>query len=245
MTELHPGDEALTDLALAEVDSPTRDRLTGHLSRCETCRARYAALADAVEHVLVAAPRVEPPAGFSQRVLVATGLDRTAVGEGRDGPADGRPGPEPRRSVGARVRGARRHRGPSRRTAMLVGGALALGIAVGAGGSAVVLQGRAGAVQQVAVGTPLRTSDGSAVGAVQESRSDGRPVLVVTVAGGPAGVRYACWLVLADGSRQAAGAWALDGSGNGSWVVPWPDGGNVTSVEMVSDGGTRWATAQV
>ena len=38
---------------------------------------------------------------------------------------------------------------------------------------------------------------------------------------------------------------ALDGTGSGSWVVPWPQAGRVTSVEMVSDSGTRWATAQV
>ena len=243
--ELHPGDEELTDLALAQVDSPTRDRLTGHLSRCETCRTRYAALADAVEHVLVAAPRVEPPAGFSQRVLAATGLDRSAA---RDVPGDrrgGGRGSRARGSAGAGGFAARRHRGPSRRTVLLVGGALALGVAVGAGGSAVVLHDRLAAAQQVTVGAPLRTSDGRAVGAVQESRSDGQRVLVVTVDGGPAGVRYACWLVLADGSRHAAGAWALDGSGNGSWVVTWPAGGQVTSVEMVSDAGARWAVAQV
>lgn len=217
----HPGDEALTDLALAQVDQRDRDELTRHLARCETCRTRYTALADAVEHVLVAAPRVEPPAGFSQRVLVATGLDRRTA---------------------AAPAVVHRHR-PRRRTAVLVAAALVVGIAVGAGGSAVVLH--QGAAQQVAVGTPLRTSGGSTVGAVQESRSDGQRVLVVSVAGGPAGQWYSCWLVLADGSRQAAGSWALDGSGGGSWVVPWPASGQVTSVEMVSESGARWATAQV
>ena len=221
MTEQHAhlGDEVLTDLALAQVDERRRDELTRHLNGCETCRSRYAEIADAVEHVLVAAPRVEPPAGFSQRVLTATGLDRTPHGTG-----------------------VRRHRGPARRTALLVAAALVVGIGVGAAGSAVVTRGST--AQQVAVGAPLRASDGSAVGSVQSSWSQAGRVLVVSITRGPAGQRYSCWLVLADGSRQAAGAWALDGAGSGSWVVPWPQAGQVTSVEMVSDSGTRWAPAQ-
>ena len=225
MTEQHEhlGDEALTDLALGQVDEQRRDELTRHLAACEACRSRYAQLADAVEHVLVAAPRVEPPAGFSQRVLVATGL---GVGPQATRPA-----------------GARRHRGPARRTALLVAAALVVGVGVGAAGSAVVERGTT--AQQVAVGSPLRTSDGGTVGAVQSSWSDGGQVLVVSITRGPAGQRYSCWLVLADGSRRAAGTWALDGSGGGSWVVPWPSAGQVTSVEMVSDSGVRWATAQV
>jgi len=219
----HLGDEALTDLALGQVDERLRDGLTRHLGGCETCRSRYAEIADAVEHVLVAAPRVEPPAGFSQRVLVATGLGGSVQTM--------RP---------ARVR---RHHGPSRRTALLVAAALVVGIGVGAAGSAVV--GRGTSTQQVAVGAPLRTAAGDAVGSVQRSWSDAGQVLVVSVSGGRAGERYSCWLVLADGSRQAAGTWALDGSGGGSWVVPWPPTGQVRSVEMVSDSGVRWATAQV
>lgn len=218
MTELHLDDDVLTDLALAQVGPTTRDQLTAHLGRCESCRTRYAAVADAVEHVLLAAPRVEPPAGFSQRVLATSR----------------RPTP--------RVGAARRHRPRARRTALLVAAALVVGIGVGAVGSAQVLRDSS---TRVTVGAPLRTSDGTTVGAVQQSQADGRRVLVISVAGGPAGVRYACWLVLADGSRQPAGAWALDGSGNGSWVVTWPEAGRVTTVEMVSDSGTRWAAAPV
>ena len=53
-----------------------RDLLTGHLALCDPCRADYCAIADSVDHVLAAAPRVAPPAGFSRSVLAAMGMTR-------------------------------------------------------------------------------------------------------------------------------------------------------------------------
>jgi hypothetical protein len=83
------------------------------------------------------------------------------------------------------------------------------------------------------------------VGLVQESRHDGQPVLVVTVADGDAGAYYECRLVLADGTRQPAGSWALDDAGGGSWVITLPEDSHVVGVEMVTEAGDRWATATI
>ena len=74
MTDQHPDEQLLLDLALGEVEGAQRDRLTGHLALCEPCRAEYCAIADSVDHALAAAPRVAPPAGFSRSVLAAMGM---------------------------------------------------------------------------------------------------------------------------------------------------------------------------
>ncbi len=74
MTDQHPDEQLLLDLALAEVDGMQRDLLTSHLAFCEPCRAEYCAIADSVDHALAAAPHVAPPAGFSRSVLAAMGM---------------------------------------------------------------------------------------------------------------------------------------------------------------------------
>ena len=74
MTDWHPDEDLLLDLALSDLDQQQRDALTGHLALCDPCRADFAAITDSVDHVLAAAPRVAPPAGFSRSVLAAMGM---------------------------------------------------------------------------------------------------------------------------------------------------------------------------
>lgn len=78
MTERHPDDDILLELALGAGDGVEADRVSAHLADCPDCHARYRELDEAMREVLVAAPSVAPPAGFSGRVLAAaTGNRRT------------------------------------------------------------------------------------------------------------------------------------------------------------------------
>ncbi len=232
MTDRHPGEEILLDFALSDLDDHRRDDLTVHLSGCESCRVQYAAVVDAVDYVLLAAPRVDPPAGFSRSVVAAMGLGPGAGSDDSSGAVTSPP------RWWAR---GRRHR-----VAMVVAAAAAVGLVVGAGGAVVVLGARTESAQEVlAAGSPLLTGDGTSVGAVQESRHDGQPVLVVSVSDGEAGAYYECRLVLADGTSRPAGSWALDPAGGGTWVITRPQDAQVVGVEMVTDTGTRWATATI
>jgi anti-sigma factor RsiW len=69
MTEPHIADDHLVALALGQLTD--RPDLEGHLATCPACRQEYDACSSAVEHVLAAAPRVEPPSGFEARLLAA------------------------------------------------------------------------------------------------------------------------------------------------------------------------------
>lgn len=75
MPELHPSDERLVDLALNDVSGRDQDALSAHLAQCESCRLRYARIADSVDGVLAAAPSIAPPPGFTSSVLAALGID--------------------------------------------------------------------------------------------------------------------------------------------------------------------------
>ena len=98
MTDQHPDEQLLLDLALAEVEGTQRDLLTSHLALCETCRAEYCAIADSVDHALAAAPRVAPPAGFSRSVLEAMGF---SADEAQKPVTSDRPAPvQPHRAEG-------------------------------------------------------------------------------------------------------------------------------------------------
>ncbi|WP_127131247.1 anti-sigma factor [Georgenia sp. SYP-B2076] len=90
MTE-HPSPDALVDLALAAVPEPGRSALAQHLDTCEGCRQEYTAVSSAVDHVLAAAPRVEPPPGFDSKVLAAMGM--TGATAATDADADAGAGP--------------------------------------------------------------------------------------------------------------------------------------------------------
>lgn len=225
----HPEPDELVALALGDVGEHERDRVAHHLSVCERCRADYAALADAVEHVLAAAPQVAPSPGFESAVLARMGV-ATAVP-----PARGR-------SWLHRLR-PRRLLVPA--VAAVAGLALGVAAATAVLGSSErgVLQPGAGDGSVLAAAGPgLVTGDGERVGTVLESWFDGRPVLVVSVSAARPGARYACELVLADGSRRPAGSWVLDGTA-ATWVVQRPEDAPVTGVELVAPTGRTWAAA--
>jgi len=57
------------DLALDELTGAERAAALAHLSQCPECRTEVAELAAVADAVLLAAPSVEPPAGFESRVL--------------------------------------------------------------------------------------------------------------------------------------------------------------------------------
>ena len=105
MTQAHPDDDALVELALGAALAP--DALSAHLRECAECRAAYDDVARDLEVALAAAPSIEAPAGFESRVL------------GRLATVPTPPAPIPRRRV--------------RRLAMLAVAA-AVGLVVGIGG---------------------------------------------------------------------------------------------------------------
>lgn len=142
-----------------------------------------------------------------------------------------------RRSSPERARRTESRRG---RGWLLVASVLAA-LAVGAGGA--TLLGRDDPTAAATAAADLRTDDGSAVGGVVRAGQDGRPVLVVWVDDGPEGMRYTCRLDLADGTSVDAAAWTL-GDGPAAWVVELPRTG-VTGVELVTDAGRVWSSAEL
>ena len=61
--------DLVEDLALGEIDDPERARLFAHAAGCPACQARLDELALLADRLLLAAPELEPPAGFEGRVL--------------------------------------------------------------------------------------------------------------------------------------------------------------------------------
>lgn len=89
-------------------------------------------------------------------------------------------------------------------------------------------------------GADLVRADGAVVGHVTSSRFDGEDVLVVDVAGAPAGVRYECRGVMPDGTEVRLGTWTIGPERSATWVVPDP---GATGVRLVTGTGTVWADA--
>jgi anti-sigma factor RsiW len=57
------------ELALGQLDDPERSRLLAHAADCPRCHSLFEGLGTVVDRLLLAAPQVEPPAGFEGRVL--------------------------------------------------------------------------------------------------------------------------------------------------------------------------------
>ncbi len=70
--------EMAPDLALGLPTGEDRAAALAHLERCEGCRAEVASLAVTADEVLLAAPEVEPPPGFGDRVLARLAAERAA-----------------------------------------------------------------------------------------------------------------------------------------------------------------------
>jgi predicted anti-sigma-YlaC factor YlaD len=87
----------------------------------------------------------------------------------------------------------------------------------------------------------LRLTDGAPVGTVSIGDVAGEPVMVVALVAAPPDVGYFCRTHLADGTVTDSESWP---SGNGAWIVPLPDGAEVTSVEVMPTGTDMvWSSA--
>lgn len=222
MTDRHPSDDLLVELATDDLDDaglPSRDELLRHLNDCAACRSSYDSIQATVDRTLAAAPRVDPPPGFDRTVVSAITTESVARARGRWLPGG---------------------------SALWLAAAVVIGIALGAGGVAAL--GPSDTEPGIAVTSNsalLRTGEGDPVGAVSASAVDGDPVMVVGVSGAPVGKRYTCLLVLADGSRVDAGRWQTRTEQGWTWVVRVPGGADVVAVELVSDAGTLWSSASL
>ncbi|WP_166355829.1 anti-sigma factor [Phytoactinopolyspora limicola] len=229
MTEQHPTEDMLIDLALGDSAEPDHDALVEHLTGCASCRDTYDVAARTIDQSLPAAPVLQPRPGFDQTVLTALGIT-----------------PDPEASAApARRRGA--HDGADgrvRRTGILVA-AVILGVLIGAGSVAAWNQpwNGHGPDQPTASmpGAALTTADDEVVGMAAVSYVGDQRVVVVAAGGGIEGTSYECRLRLADGSAVTLGEWPVPDDG-AMWVMPAPAAPAV-SVELVADDGTVWSTA--
>jgi anti-sigma factor RsiW len=220
MAEPHPADDLLLDLVLEELPEPEREQVIRHLSLCQHCRNEYDAIATAVDHALLAAPRIEPPPGFDRTVLEALGFTTTSAHR-------------PIRTL--------------RRRALLAAAATAvIGAVLGAGATWAVLQADEPSEQAVPMEATARlsTEDGREVGTVARSRFNGQPVLVVQVTDGKVGKRYICQLQLANGEEQAAGDWVIPSEQGAIWMVPEPES-KVVEVQLLTASGNVWSSAKL
>ncbi|NDL58397.1 hypothetical protein [Phytoactinopolyspora mesophila] len=219
MTEPHPTEDSLLDLALGDVSEPAQQSLIHHLASCSDCRRAYDGVARTLDDTLAAAPHVQPRPGFDHAVLQAMGV----------GEAHHQATPPPRR-----IRW--------NRPATLLAACLA-GVALGVGGTvAATTAGDDAPADSVAAapGAPLQTEDGDTVGTAAFSYLDNQRVVVVTVAGGGDG-HYECRLRLADGNATTLGEWHVPEAG-ATWVMPVPSA-PVVSIELVDEQGAIWSTA--
>ena len=225
MTEqpLHPDDE-LVELALGDIDEPRRSQLGRHLVDCAQCRSAYDAIAIAVDAVLPAAPDIAPPVGFDQRVLTRIGAVNPP------GPTDAARPPTHRRqrrrrllvTVAAAV------------LALLLGGAVGVTVWDNSESSEPPLAGDAAL---------LRKSDGDVVGTVAVTSIEGDPVVVVAVSDPVVGVPYTCRVLLKSGRMVDAGRWTVDEPEGHTWITQAP-AGEITAMELVTDDGRVWSSAQ-
>jgi len=91
--------------------------------------------------------------------------------------------------------------------------------------------------------TLRRTEGNEPVGTVSLTDVGGERVMVVALVGAPPDITYFCRTHLADGTVADSEAWP---AGNGAWIVPLPDGSDVTSVDLVPVGTDHvWSTAEL
>jgi hypothetical protein len=239
--------ELAPELALGLLTGEERAEALAHLEGCDGCRAEVASLAVAADEVLLAAPAVEPPPGFADRVL-----DRIAAGRAT---GDGLPtvsGP-PVRAVPDTGRSEPAHAAPRprrRRFRVAVAAAAAALVVVVAGVVAVVGPDWAGDPPREVVAADMVTGRGRIVGTATAVGTNDGATAEITVdvpewsavldrwGGAPAG---SYWLVIehADGTRTMR-ALAPDVA---EWSMevraPVDD---IAAVSMVDDEGRVWCT---
>ena len=227
--------EAAPDLALGLLTGEERAAALAHLERCEGCRAEVASLAVTADEVLLAAPEVEPPPGFSGRVLDRLAAERAAGG--------GLPATSglPARAVGSRRVGSR----PVRRWRVAAALVAAAALAV-VGLVAVVRSGTPEdevAVAQMRTGTGAVVGDATAVGAETSVVTLDVPAwesMVEHWGEAPAG---SYWLVVEqeDGTRTMS-ALAADVDDWSMRVDAAVD--EIATVSMLDNAGRVWCTGR-
>ncbi len=229
MSEWHPDEDQLVELALLTLDADQQELLSAHLVGCAACRGEYTAIDDGVQRALAAGPSLAPPAGFSGRVLAAMATF------------------EPRGATAGAEPGSRR---PAlRRTLLLVAAAAVVGILAGVGITLASLAPpwSAPAAAGGAAAT-LTTGEGETVGTAGLATLAGRRYLTITVTRARPGAHYECIVVGPDGGRRSAGSWTLHseyggGVASGTWLVEAPPQ-EVVRVELVAPSGKVWSQAQ-
>jgi hypothetical protein len=74
-------DAHVDELALGQLNEPLRSQLLAHTLACPHCQSLLDSLGTVADRLLLAAPQVEPPAGFESRVLAR--VDTAAAGSTR------------------------------------------------------------------------------------------------------------------------------------------------------------------
>lgn len=211
------------ELALGLIDEPLRSSLLAHAAGCTTCRALLDELAAVGDSLLLAAPEMEPPAGFESRVLerLPSAAALTGSASAASQPGAGGDGPRPRRWLAVAA------------AAVLVSGAAAV---------AVVVAQRTGPADEVEAA--IVTASGQEVGEIRLLR-DPVPHLLITVPNpqGAPGVRF-CELQRPDGSWVRVGSWEAVDLASGVWAAGIdPSLLDATTMRVVTDQGVLLATA--
>lgn len=222
----------LPELALGILPGDQRTAALAHVAECGACQAELDELADTADAIVDLVPRVEPPAGFEQRVLTA------APGSAPGAPSGAAPGPTPirPRRVGAV------------RAGLAAAAAVAL-VAAGFGGWAVGHGSPAGphGVPAAAPGPLVEASlvsGATTVGRVYDYW-DNPGWLYMSVEGAGISGRVACVLVTSNGARVDLG-WFDVTAGRGFWGAPVPvDPATIRQARLVDEAGRVLATARL
>jgi hypothetical protein len=230
MTEqpLHP-DHELVELALGELGEPYRTPLIRHLVSCTQCRGDYDDILAAVDATLPAAPEIAPPVGFEQRVLSKIGVLATA-----------------KATAEATTEAAERPPRRRPRGRLLLAAAAVVLAALAGGITAVTIWGDDAASEPVltAHSAALRTGDGEVVGTAALSSVDDKPVVVVSISDPPIGVPYHCRVMLGSGRTVDSHSWTDETPGGSTWIIHVPEG-HIVNLEVVTDDGRVWSSAQM
>ncbi|MEZ5406872.1 MAG: hypothetical protein R2761_02540 [Acidimicrobiales bacterium] len=227
------------ELALGLLDEPLRTALLGHAARCSACRSLLDELSAVGDGLLLAAPELEPPAGFESRVLDR--LPAVAGPVGTVGPAGpvGPVGTIETGGPGERTPGAGSRRRARRRWLVA---AAAVAVVAGAAATGTLLAGRDGRPAPEAAA--IVTASGQEVGEIR-LLTEPVPHLLITVPSpqGAPGVRF-CELQRPDGSWVRVGSWEAVDLASGVWATGIdPSLLDATAMRVVTDHGVLLATA--
>lgn len=133
-------------------------------------------------------------------------------------------------------------RSRSYRIPVLIAAAAIVGLVLGAFGAGSLMD--RSTTTTIAGGASLVTNAGSAIGSVEPSQADGQEVIVLQITKGIPGIHYTCRMRLADGTVRDAGNWLMPDSGRATWIA-YGSTDNIDRVELVTDDGKVWATAEL